>query len=189
MAKKQKVSDKIQAKFNKPQFQPGDAVFFFWMGQKQYGYVTKTKQNSWGVQYTVESCEGVRYPCGIQIQNVKTDYHVGYIYYEDTRELGNDEIQRRIAEIKENERISKNYRRPTITSAINNTDSRTSNADNNGSDTKTRKSRNGITDDVPPSSVRTNPDNSKKRKHAAKPTLDDVIQRQRDFLNGFIKRD
>jgi hypothetical protein len=188
MAKKQKVSDKIQAKFNKPQFQPGDAVFFFWMGQKQYGYVTKTKQNSWGVQYTVESCEGVRYPCGIQIQNVKTDYHVGYIYYEDTRELGNDEIQRRIAEIKENERISKNYRRPTITSAINNTDSRTSNANNNCPDTKTRKSRNGITDDVPPSSVRTNPDNSKKRKHAAKPTLEDAIQRQRDFLNGFVKR-
>ena len=62
-------------------------------------------------------------------------------------------------------------------------------ANNNGPDTKTRKSRNGITDDVPSSSVRTNSDNSKKRKQTAKPTLEDAIQRQRDFLNGFVKRD
>jgi hypothetical protein len=188
MAKKQKISDKLQEKFNKLQFQPGAAVFFFWMGQKQYGYVTKTKQNSWGIQYTVESCEGVRYPCGIQIQNVKTDYHVGYIYYEETKSLGNEEIQRRIATIKESERISKNYRRPTITSAIDNTDSRTSNADNNGTDSKTRKTRNGVTNDVSSSSVGTNSNNSKKRTQTGKSTLEDAIQRQRDFLNGFVKR-
>jgi hypothetical protein len=189
MAKRQKISDKLQEKFNKPQFRIGDAVFFSWLGQKQYGHVLRIKQNSWGIQYTVESIEGLKYPCGIQIQNTKTDYSIGYLFYEDTRSLGNAEINKRINDIREAERISKNYRRPTITSAINNTDSRTSNADNNGSDTKTRKSRNGITDDVPSSSVRTNPDNPKKRKQVKNSELDDAIQRQKDFLNGFIKRD
>ena len=189
MAKKQKVSDKIQAKFSKPQFQPGDAVFFFWMGQKQYGYVTKTKQASWGIQYTVESCEGLRYPCGIQVQNIKTDYHVGYIYYEDTKTLGNEEIQRRIAAIKEADRISKNYRRPAISSISNDTDSGTSVATNNGTDPKTRKTRRSVTNDIPSSSVGTNSDNSKKRTKIANPKLEDAIQRQRDFLNGFVKRD
>jgi len=44
MAKKQRVSEAIQNKFNKPQFKPGDAVHFHWLGQKLYGHVKKTKQ-------------------------------------------------------------------------------------------------------------------------------------------------
>ncbi len=40
MAKKQNISDTILNKFNKPQFQPGAAVCFYWMGRIQYGYVT-----------------------------------------------------------------------------------------------------------------------------------------------------
>ena len=83
MLTKQKISDKLQAKFNKPQFQIGAAVLFSWLGQKQYGYVTKTKQSNWGVQYTVESIEGLKYPCGIQIQGQKTQYHTGFILFED----------------------------------------------------------------------------------------------------------
>jgi hypothetical protein len=188
MAKKQKISDKIQEKFNKPQFRIGDAVFFSWLGQKQYGHVLRIKQNSWGIQYTVESIEGLKYPCGIQIQNTKTEYSIGYLFYEDTRSLGNEEINQRIDNIREAARISKNYRRSTIPSTINNTNSGAGDTNNNGEDTTTRKSRNGITDDVPLSSVRTNPDNSKKRKQVKNSELDDAIQRQRDFLNGFVKR-
>jgi hypothetical protein len=45
MAKKQIISDALQKKFNKPQFQIGDAVFFSWLGQKQYGHVKQLKQN------------------------------------------------------------------------------------------------------------------------------------------------
>jgi len=189
MAKRQKISDKLQEKFNKPQFRIGDAVFFSWLGQKQYGHVLRIKQNSWGVQYTVESCEGLKYPCGIQIQNTKTDYSIGYIFYEDTRSLGNDEINKRINDIREAERISKNYRRPTIPSPINDTSSGIDNSSSNGTNPPTRKKRSSKSDVVSSSATRTSNDNPKKRKQVKNYELEDAIQRQKDFLNGFIKRD
>ena len=46
MAKRQ-VDDKIQAKFEKPQFSIEDAVYFSFLGQKQYGYVTKITPVNW----------------------------------------------------------------------------------------------------------------------------------------------
>ena len=93
---KQKITDAIQKKFDKPLFQPGAAVFFSWMGQKQCGYVTKFKKVGWGIQYTVQSVEKTNYPCGMEIQNEKTSYSVGYIFYETTKSIGQDELARRI---------------------------------------------------------------------------------------------
>ena len=96
MAKKQKISDKIQAKFDKPQFRIGDAVFFSWLGQKQYGHVIRIKKATWGIQYSVQAASGTKYPCGIQIQGQKTHYNTGYILLDDTRTIGSEELERRI---------------------------------------------------------------------------------------------
>ena len=93
---KEKITDKLQAKFDKPHFQSGSAVFFSWLGQKQYGYVTKTKKASWGIQYMVQNAEKRSYPCGVQISGYKTQYEVGYIFVNETKELSRDVLETRI---------------------------------------------------------------------------------------------
>ena len=192
---KQKITDAIQKKFDKPLFQPGAAVFFSWMGQKQCGYVTKFKKVGWGIQYTVQSVEKTNYPCGMEIQNEKTSYSVGYIFYETTKSIGQDELARRI-ETERNQPKS----RPIKTLSINTggsatkiaTDSRESGSDSTSvvdEDTKPRSKRISTKVDTKPSSTRNTAGNTGKRK-VAKPTeLDVAIQKQRDFLNGFVKKD
>jgi len=92
---KQKVTNAIQQQFNKIQYKPGDAVFFTWLGMKKYGYVIRTKETNWGVQYTIDS-EGTKYPCGIQIKTHKTSYTTGCINHDETRALGQQELVTRI---------------------------------------------------------------------------------------------
>ena len=84
---KEKITDKLQAKFDKPHFQSGSAVFFSWLGSKKYGYVTAFKKTNWGIQYTVQSTTGTSYPCGISIDGTTTSYKVGVIYLEETKKL------------------------------------------------------------------------------------------------------
>ena len=192
---KQKITDAIQKKFDKPLFQPGAAVFFSWMGQKQCGYVTKFKKVGWGIQYTVQSVEKTNYPCGMEIQNEKTSYSVGYIFYETTKSIGQDELARRI-ETERNQPKS----RPIKTLSINTggsaikiaADSRESGSDPTSvvvEDTKPRSKRISTKVDTKSSSTRNTASNPGKRK-VAKPTeLDVAIQKQRDFLNGFVKKD
>ena len=192
---KQKITDAIQKKFDKPLFQPGAAVFFSWMGQKQCGYVTKFKKVGWGIQYTVQSVEKTNYPCGMEIQNEKTSYSVGYIFYETTKSIGQDELARRI-ETERNQPKS----RPIKTLSINTggsatkiaADSRESGSDLASvvvEDTKPRSKRISTKVDTKPSATRNTAGNTGKRK-VAKPTeLDVAIQKQRDFLNGFVKKD
>lgn len=189
---KQKISDKLQAKFNKPQFQPGAAVFFSWLGTKQYGYVKKTKQTSWGIQYTVESSTGVKYPCGIQIQGQKTHYNIGYIFYEDTISIGTEELERRYQSAPKTNSIrpvSINYGGSNLESTIRDTDSGTNDGKDSVKAKSTRKKRSSKSDVVTPSNGRNGDTNTKKRKVSSNKELDAAIEKQRNFLSGFVKKD
>lgn len=192
---KQKITDAIQKKFEKPQFQPGAAVFFSWMGQKQCGYVTKFKKVGWGIQYTVQSVDKTNYPCGMEIQNEKTSYSVGYIFYETTKSIGHDELTRRI-ETERNQPKSRPIKTVSIITGgsklENKIDSGESGSDSGSvvvKDTKTRSKRVSTKVDTKSSTTRNTANNTRKRKVAEPTELDVAIQKQRDFLNGFVKKD
>ena len=184
MAKKQLVPDTIIKQFGKSQFATGDAVFFTWLGAKKYGYVTKIKEATWGVMYMVESNDR-RYPCGVSIKGHKTAYTTGCIDIDETRSIGQDEINTRI----------QTGHSSTYTELF--TDTRRT-EDESGSklatnkrissqNTKSTKSArsNNETKNVVKSSI--DADTSRTGKKRTNTKLDAAIQRQRDFLNGFIK--
>lgn len=191
MAKQQKISDKIQAKFDKPQFRIGDAVFFSWLGQKQYGHVIRIKKASWGIQYSVESYTGTKYPCGIQIQGQKTHYNTGYILLDDTRTIGSEELERRIQTSKKQPGytgVSVNATGQKTKSRNDNKNVGSTNTNSNTKNTTTSKRRSSTKSNVSSSINGTSNDDTKKRTTTKKSKLDDAVQRQRDFLNGFVKR-
>jgi hypothetical protein len=183
---KQKVPDAIQKLFNKIHYKLGDAVFFTWLGSKKYGYVIRIKEVAWGIQYTVES-DDRRYPCGISIKTHTTTYTTGCIQHDDTRSIGQQDLIKRI----QNEytgaytEISADTARPdcesrdpdTIIGDVSDTIGKT-----NTNSQPRIKSKNVVES----GNTRMQPSNTKKRKVSE---LDDAIQRQRDFLNGFIKKD
>jgi hypothetical protein len=182
---KQKISDSQQKLFNKVHFKPGEIVFFSWLGMKKYGYVKTHKETGWGIQYTVES-NNTRYPCGIQIKGTKTTYTTGIIFYEETRSMGDEELKRR-AETNQsygNSELIRDSPRPNNESRSNNSNkrgiSKSSSNKKSKSRTNTTRKNDGIDGNTGMQS-----DNSKKRTNNK---LDEAIQRQRDFLNGFIKK-
>lgn len=188
MAKKQ-IPKNIQEKFDKPLFKPGDAVFFSWLGQKQYGYVTKTKKSSWGIQYMVQNAEKRNYPCGIQIAGHRTQYEVGLIFVNETKELSREELETRINTPRTFTAISINTGRTTNQSSDDSGSNRTGSANN---DTKVKQSKRGsrssTKNDDNVSNTRVPVVDTKKRKNS-KTELTDAIQKQRNFLNGFVKKD
>lgn len=187
MAKKQ-IPKNIQDKFDKPLFKSGDAVFFSWLGQKQYGHVTKIKKTSWGIQYTVQNSEKRNYPCGIQIAGHRTQYDVGYICFNETKELSREELETRINTPRTFTAVSIDDRRTTNKSK---TDARSNGANTSktsGETTKrTRKGSSTKNDDTSSNPGMSSID-SRKRKNS-KTELNDAIQKQRNFLNGFVKKD
>ena len=190
MAKKQRVSDNIQAKFDKPLFKLGDAVFFSWLGQKKYGHVIRFKKTNWGIQYMVETKAGMRYPCGIQISEYRTEYAGGCIFFEETRSIGAEEITRRIAQDSDTRRVatvSPNTGRPANQSGVRDTTSGTDDDTTKRKKSTTRKHANSRKNDDKSSASRVSTNNSGKRKNS-KTELSDAIAKQRDFLNGFVKR-
>jgi len=192
MAKKQNISDAILNKFNKPQFQPGAAVCFYWMGRIQYGYVTTIKQASWGVQYMVQSCHKTRYPCGLEYEGQKTQYYTGYIHFAITKALGPDELVRRI-QIESNARtittVSLNARRPDHESGNDDSGSRPNVAKPSTKVTKPRSKRSSNNVDDQSSIIGVHSGVTKKPKAPRKSKLDDAIEKQRNFLSGFVKKD
>jgi hypothetical protein len=192
MAKRQQISDKLQTKFNKPQFRIGDAVFFSWLGQKQYGHVIRIKQASWGIQYSVQAASGTKYPCGIQIQGQKTPYNTGYIYLEDTRTIGAEELERRIqtdVNVPRSTTVVRNPVRETSESRDNDPGSRTNDAKHSDTTTPNRTKRPSKSNANASSTGRNGTTSTKKRKDTTKSELNNAIQKQRDFLNGFVKKD
>jgi hypothetical protein len=183
---KQKAPDTIQKQFNKIQHKPGEAVFFTWLGCKKYGYVIRTKETNWGIQYTVDS-EGTKYPCGIQIKTHKTTYTTGIINHDETRSLGQQELVTRIqtGHSSTYSEIFRDTGRPTNESRSNtSTNERLSTQNSKG--TKSTGSKSKPKDVVKPISNRVHGSNTKKRENTE---LDTAIQKQRDFLSGFVKKD
>ena len=188
---KQKISEKLQKKFDKPQFQLGDAVFFSWLGQKKYGYVTKIKTSGWGVQYMVQSAEGTSYPCGIQIQGQKTHYNTGFIWFEDTVSIGQPELKKRIKTTKNTGRVTAIIGNPVRPKDESRNDNKNVRGDVSKSSSKNTATRTkGSTKSVPISlgSNGDNGNNTTKRKLTKNSELDSAIDKQRAFLNGFIKK-
>jgi len=185
MAKKTAYPEVIQLKFNKIQFKINAPVIFTWLGMKKYGYVIRTKETNWGIQYTVDDMDA-KYPCGIQIKSHKTTYTTGCILYDDTRSIGEVELKRRIQT--NNKRtfttVSTDATRPEIKSTSNNNSGgRISKTNDNSIPTKS----NTISKVADKSSITGVHDrNTKKRKNIE---LESAVQRQRDFLNGFVNKE
>ena len=185
MAKKELVPDNIQKQFNKVQFKPGEIVFFTWLGTKKYGYVKRTKETNWGIQYTVEA-NNTKYPCGIQLKGHKTTYTTGCIYADETRAFDAEELKRRCrtGHKSTHSEIIRDTPRPKDESGSSNRNGRSV------SDTTSRKTTKSKTDSVGENgsidgSIGVQSNNTKKRTNSE---LDSAIQRQRDFLNGFVKK-
>ena len=184
MAKKQNVPETILKQFNKPQFKVGDPVFFSWLGSKKYGYVIAFKTVGWGIQYTVEE-DDTRYPCGIEIKTHKTAYTTGYIRFDETRSIGREELITRIqtGHSSTYSELFIDTRRTTVQSGSGSTTSKCVSTQNSKR-TKSTRSKSKGKDVVQSSSNGDSTGNTKKRGNSE---LDAAIQRQRDFLNGFVK--
>ena len=198
-------------KFNKQQFKPGDAVCFTWFNTKRFGYVIKTSQSTWGIMYTIQLGER-KYPCGIQIGEWKTKYETGLLQYDITKQYTEDQRKQLAGDSKstmyETVTLSRTFRNdetdstdagdvgnhkdnilPKTASKRNNKNSRT-NADSSNTKLQQNGSEESSTINVNAvSSVGVQQRNTKKRSKTTKTELDDAIQRQRDFLNGFVKKD
>ena len=182
MAKKQLVPDTVQKQFNKIQFKQDQPVFFTWLGMKKYGYVIRTKQMAWGIMYTVEA-DGTKYPCGVQIKTHKTPYTTGCILTDDTRSIGDIELKRRI-QSGHSSTTTEVFSNPGRTKNEGGGDNNDSRRLSKTTSRKTAKSDVGIgKDDVSPSATGVRNNITKKRVDTK---LDTAIQKQRDFLNGFI---
>ena len=183
---KQKTSDQMQARFEKPQVKVGEYVLFSFLGQKHYGYVKEFKTRNWGIQYTVES-DNVRYPCGIQIKGEKTSYNTGFIYLDESRSIGAEECKRRSENgyVRANTEFLIDTRRTTVQSQDDSGNDKHVSSKDSGT-IKSSGSKTTRKNDVKPSTDGVPKNNRGKRKNVE---LDDAISKQRDFLNGFVKRD
>jgi hypothetical protein len=178
--KKNKIPAYVLKQFEKAMYKPGDKVIIQWLGQIKTGYVKSSTENSWGRSYMVEVHEKglkhndnvTKYPCGIEIKGYRTQYDVGFIFH--------DRTQRRdwpaSITIYENSRSKTNSQRNDNTSSGGHDDK------DSGKTTKPRSSTTHK-DVTKPSSTRKRTSNAK----ASSKDLDDAIDRQKDFLNGFVK--
>ena len=184
MATKNQAPDAFQKQFNKIQFKINAPVIFTWLGMKKYGYVIRTKQMGWGIMYTVKSV-GTKYPCGVQIKTHKTTYTTGCILTDDTRSIGDVELERRIqsGHHSTNTEVFSNPGRPNNESGGNNNS--LGNISKTNSRNSTKSNANTTKDAIKPSATRMRNNNSTKRTDSK---LDDAIQKQRDFLSGFVKK-
>ena len=203
----------IISKFNKQYFKPGDAVCFTWFNTKGFGYVIKTSQSTWGIMYTIQLGKR-KYPCGIQIGKWKTKYETGLLQYDITKQYTTDELKEYAATAgdsiyetvtfqrvsRDDENTSDDTGDTNVATRKDTTIPKTASRRNN----KVSRANVGVSDnDVQqngseePSTVNVSPigidgvqqRNTKKRGKTPKNELNDAIQKQRDFLNGFVKKD
>jgi hypothetical protein len=203
----------IVDKFNKQHFKPGDAVCFTWFNTKGFGYVIKTAKSTWGVMYTIQLGKR-KYPCGIQIGEWKTKYETGLLQYDVTKQYTVDELNeyaasagdsiyetvtfRRVSRDDENTSddtgdtnvtAKKDTTIPKTASRRNNKVSR-ANVGVSDNNVQQNGSEEHITVDVNTISLTgVQQRNTPKRSKTPKNELNDAIQKQRDFLNGFVKKD
>ena len=124
---------------------------------------------------------------GVSIKGHKTTYTTGCINVEETRSIGSDEIKRRIqtghsstyTELFTDTRRTEDESRSKSTS-------RKHVSTSNSKATKSTRSNTEGKDVV---KLGANGNTTGTRKKRGDSELDTAIQRQRDFLNGFIKKD
>ena len=175
--KKVKIPAYVLKQFEKAMYKVGDEVIIRWLGQKKIGYVTKYKKSNFGISYTVEVTEmgfnkqmrSARYPCGIKIKEYSTSYNVGVILHDETRDYYKSKPV--------NEYTGSSKAKVKTNSGSNRVNSSSNNRKTSGSRNTTTTKTN-----TKSSSKRVHANNSKTRK------LDTAIDRQKDFLNGFIKK-
>jgi len=170
MKQYKKTPKNIIKQFNRPQFKIGDYVYFSFLGSKNEGYVKKITTQNWGVQYTVvaESYgKTYKYPCGIDIKGYKTSYHTGCVFREESKKLLKD--KRRPVDKSRDD--NKSWDRNVNTNSSKSTTIRNNARENINESGSTRICN----------SSATQPNNNTE--------LKDAIQRQKDFLNGFVKKD
>lgn len=83
--KKQQIPKYIINKFKKPQFKLGDIVLYSFLGDRGRGKIIKIKNEKADhyVSYTVKGKDYI-YPCGLKIKEHKS-YQFGYILYDETK--------------------------------------------------------------------------------------------------------
>jgi len=178
--KKSKIPAYVLKQFEKAMYKTGDKVIIKWLGQIKTGYVKTSKENSWGRSYMVEVMEKglkrsddvTRYPCGIEIRGHRTQYDVGLILHDRTQSGDWPQSTR----IYENSGSKEDAQRNDNKSVGGNDDSVS------GKDTRSRSS-NTHKDVVEPSFTRKRTGNAK----TSSKDLDDAVNRQKDFLQGFVK--
>ena len=179
--KKSKIPAYVLKQFEKAMYKAGDKVIIKWLGQIKTGYVKHSKENTWGRSYMVEVTEKglkrsddvTRYPCGIEIRGHRTQYDVGFILHDRTQQ---GDWPQSIT-IYENSGSDEDAQRDDNKSVRRNDDS---------SSRKNTGSRSSVThqDVVEPGSTRKRTSNAK----ASSKDLDNAIDRQKDFLQGFVKK-
>ena len=178
--KKSKLPAYVLKQFNKAMYKVGDKVIIKWLGQIKTGYVTKAYESNFGYSYLVEvtekglkgRMESTRYPCGIRIKQYETDYNVGLILHDRTQS-GDWPQSQGIYEYSGSEKASQR-----------------NDGSNSGTDANTNKRKNAKSRKVG-HGKQNNDESGSTRMHKINTetqSLDDVVQRQRDFLNGFVKR-
>ncbi len=179
--KKSKIPAYVLKQFEKAMYKAGDKVIIKWLGQIKTGYVKSSKENNWGRSYMVEVEEKglkrndniTRYPCGIEIKGYRTQYDVGFIFHDRTQSR---DWPKSIT-IYENSGSKEDSQRNNNTSSGGHDDS------NSRKNTK-RRSSNTHKDVAKPSSTRKRTSNAE----ASSKDLNNAIDRQKDFLQGFIKK-
>jgi hypothetical protein len=182
--KKQDVPRHIQTKFQKPQYQVGDFVCITWLGGAQFGQIVDIDKKNEHVRYKVKS-HNRYYICGIQIGNYtseNTDY--GILLADETERRGAAAIREKAV----GRPIYELDRRPT-SSVRNETAGIGQAVDDNNNTAPTSRKR---TATVTKNSVKhgTSPNSKTKSKLTTRKTseLDNAVQKQRDFLSGFVKK-
>ena len=178
--KKSKIPAYVLKQFEKAMYKTGDKVIIKWLGQIKTGYVKHSKENAWGRSYMVEveekglkrSDDVTRYPCGIEIRGHRTQYDVGFILHDRTQQGDWPQSTR----IYEDSKRKANSQRDDNKSVGGNDDSVSR------KDTGSRSS-NAHKDVVKPSSTRKRTSNA----NASTENLDNAVNRQKDFLRGFVK--
>jgi len=178
--KKSKIPAYVLKQFEKAMYKAGDRVIIKWLGQTKTGYVKHSKENAWGRSYMVEVTEKglkrsddvTRYPCGIEIRGHRTQYDVGFILHDRTQSGDWPQSTR----IYEDSVCKADSQRDDNKSVGGNDDSAS------GKDTRSRSS-DAHQNVVESGSTR------KRTSNANTPSkdLDDAVNRQKDFLQGFVK--
>ena len=177
--KKNKIPVNVLKKFDKVLFKVGDPVIIKWLGEILHGYVKKTKKSNDGIYYTVEAQKSYekrsyRYPCGIQIGEYSTKYNSGIILYEETKRAytgGRKELLK-----------DANWQADAVRN-----DNQSVRGHDDSNQRKDAKPRNNDTtkNDAKRGSGRVRSNTKTSRKNSA---VDDAVNKQKDFLRGFVKK-